>query len=282
MLLVRQTAVSPIPVEIDWLAPDRLLGKSAAEVARLPVLHGNASIALGEMFQVGGDPSDGEVVIEGDCTRVKRLGANMKSGKLTVHGGAGMHLGADMTGGEIHVHGDADDGAGAEMHGGRIHIRGNAGHLLGACYRGAAVGMRGGEILVEGNAGHEIGAGMRRGTIAVGGSVGDFAGMSMLAGTILVFGRAGRRLGAGMKRGAIVVFGEPPALLPTFRYDCTCEPVVLRIYLRQLRAWGFPIPDKYFAGVCRRYGGDRVALGKGEVLHWRESASPTRDPEPRP
>jgi hypothetical protein len=34
---------------------------------------------------------------------------------------------------------------------------------------------------------------------------------------------------------------------------------------RQLRAWGFRVPDD-LPGVWRRYRGDLVSLGKGEVL----------------
>jgi formylmethanofuran dehydrogenase subunit C len=271
MLLLRLLTPPSLPIEADCLAPDRLLGKSTGEVAALTVLHGNTAVPVGDLFHVSGDPADGAVVIEGDCARVKRLGVGMTSGTLTIRGNAGMHLGADMTGGEIHVEGNADDWVGAEMRGGRIHVRGNVGNLVGAAYRGAPVGMRGGVILVEGNAGHEVGVNLRRGTIAVGGNVGDFAGMAMLAGTILVFGQAGGRPGAAMKRGTVAVFGGPLRLLPTFRYDCVYEPVFLHVYLRQLRAWGFPVRDEFFGGFCRRYSGDHVALGKGELLHWNES-----------
>src|SRR5205823_7329259 len=140
-----------------------LAGKSAAEVAALAVQHGNAPAALGDFFGVEGDANDGEVVLEGDCGRVKWVGAGMKAGRLTVRGNVGMHLGAEMRGGEIQVHGNAADWVGAEMRGGRIHVHGDAGHLVGAAYRGSRHGMRGGAILVDGKAGNEIGGTMRRG-----------------------------------------------------------------------------------------------------------------------
>jgi formylmethanofuran dehydrogenase subunit C len=70
-----------------------------------------------------------------------------------------------------------------------------------------------------------------------------------------------------MKRGSVVCCGGAPALLPTFRPDCDYRPVFLGLYLRQLRAWGFPVDDALFGAVWRRYSGDVVALGKGEVLH---------------
>jgi formylmethanofuran dehydrogenase subunit C len=266
MMLLKYRSTTTIPVEAECVTPDNLAGKSVSEVAALPVQHGNAQLPLGEFFYVEGDAGDGEVVVEGDCARVKWLGAAMTRGRLTVRGPAGMHLGSEMTGGEIVVHGDCGDWVGAEMRGGRVHVHGNAGHLAGAVYRGGSVGMRGGVLLIDGKAGNEVGAGMRRGIIAVGGDTGDFVGVSMIAGSIFLFGTPGLRVGAGMKRGSVVAVGAAPALLPTFRYDCDLRPVFLRIYLRQLRVWGFAVPDEAFDAVYRRHSGDLVSLGKGEVL----------------
>ncbi len=268
MLLLRYKSSTTIPVEAECITPDHLAGKSPAEIAKLPVQHGNTQVPLGEFFTVEGDAGDREVVLEGDCARVKWIGAGMTSGRITIHGSAGMHLGAEMTGGEIQLHGPAGDWVGGEMRGGRIHVHGDAGHLAGAAYRGSAAGMRGGVILIDGKAGNEVGAGMRRGLIAVGGDTSDFTGVSLLAGSIFVFGRPGIRLGAGMKRGTIVVLGAEPQLLPTFRYDCLYRPVFLRIFLRQLVGWGYRVAEEYFHGFYQRYSGDLVALGKGEVLYW--------------
>ncbi|MBI1916788.1 MAG: formylmethanofuran dehydrogenase subunit C [Planctomycetes bacterium] len=266
MLILNYRASTTIPVEAECITPQNLAGKSPAEVASLPVQHGNTQVPLGEFFDIEGDASDGEVVLEGDCARVKMIGAGMSGGRLTVRGNVGMHLGAEMTGGEIHVHGSAGDWVGAEMRGGQIHVHGDAGHLVGATYRGGAVGMRGGVLLIDGKAGNEIGSGMRRGLIAIGGAVGDFPGVSMIAGSVFLFGPSGVRPGAGMKRGSLVFCADPPALLPTFRYDCAYRPVFLSLYLRQLKAWDFPVSDEVLRASWRRYSGDLVALGKGEIL----------------
>jgi formylmethanofuran dehydrogenase subunit C len=271
MLRLRYHGVTTIPVEAECLTPDNLADKSVAEIAALPVQHGNASARLGDFFSVEGDAGDRELVIEGDCERVKRIGAAMATGRITLHGNAGMHTGAEMIGGQIHVHGSVGDWLGAEMRGGRIHIRGDAGCLAGAAYRGARVGMCGGVLLIEGKAGDEVGAHMRRGLIVVGGDAGDFAGVGMIAGTVFVFGRAGLRPGAGMKRGSLVFAGHMPGLLPCFRYDCDYRPDFLGLYFRQLRSWGFPVPDRLFSGNWRRFSGDLIELGKGEILHWRDS-----------
>src|SRR3712207_6537649 len=143
MLVLKYHSTTTIPVEAEVITPDQLAGKSAREIAALPVQHGNAQAPLGEFFTVEGDAADQDVVIEGDCTRVKWVGANMRSRRITVRGSVGMHLGAEMVGGEIHVHGNAGDWVGAEMRGGLIHVRRDAGHLAGAAYRGSRHGMRG-------------------------------------------------------------------------------------------------------------------------------------------
>jgi formylmethanofuran dehydrogenase subunit C len=269
MLTLQYTGATTIPVEAECLTPDNLAGKCAAEVAALPVQHGNAAVPLGDFFRVDGDGGDREVVIEGDCSRVKWIGAGMTAGHITVRGDVGMHLGAEMSGGRIEVHGRAGDWVGAEMRGGLIHVHGDAGHLVGAGYRGSRVGMRSGVILVDGSAGNEIGSTMRRGLICIGGDTGDYAGVSLVAGSVLIVGKPGIRTGAGMKRGTIVTLGERPQLLPTFRHDCTYRPVFLNVYLRQLQAWGFALPPGCVGGLYERYSGDLVGLGKGEILCWQ-------------
>jgi formylmethanofuran dehydrogenase subunit C len=260
-----------VPVEAECITPDNLAGKSAADVAQFVVQHGNRTEPLGEFFSVAGDASDGAVALEGDMQRVKWVGAGMTRGRITVHGNMGMHLGSEMTGGTIEVHGNAGDWVGAEMRGGLIHVRGNAGHQVGAAYRGSRRGMRGGTILVDGKAGNEIGGTMRRGLVAIGGDCGDFAGVSMIAGSVFLFGRPGVRTGAGMKRGTIALFpaadrDSETSLLPTFPFDCEYEPVFMRIILRQLRGLGFAPANGVTATTFRRYSGDLVALGKGEIL----------------
>jgi formylmethanofuran dehydrogenase subunit C len=273
MLTLEYTGTTTIPLEAECVTPDQLAGKTVAEIARLPLQHGNVQAPLAEFFKIAGDSADNEIVIEGDCSRVKWIGAGMSSGRITIHGNAGMHLGAEMKGGAIHLHGHAGDWVGAEMRGGHIHVHGNAGHLVGAGYRGSRVGTRGGVILIDGNAGNEIGSNMRRGLIAVGGDSGDFAGVSLIAGSIFIFGQPGIRLGAGMKRGTIALFGSLPQLLPTFRFDCAYQPAFMTLYLRQLRAWGFAVAEERMRGSYQRFSGDLVSLGKGEILHWRASDS---------
>src|SRR2546423_667242 len=99
MICLRYYGTTTVPLQAECLTPDNLAGKSTAEVAALPVQHGNAQAAVGDFFHVEGDAGDGEVLLEGDCSRVKWVGADMKSGRLSVRGNVGMHLGAEMRGG---------------------------------------------------------------------------------------------------------------------------------------------------------------------------------------
>jgi formylmethanofuran dehydrogenase subunit C len=265
MLRLTYFGTTRIPVEAECITPDNLDGKPLLQIAHLTVQHGNESLPLGEFFRVEGDAGDGTVLVEGDTARIKWLGAEMTRGRLTIEGDAGMHVGAEMRGGEIVVRGNAGDWVGAEMRGGKIHVHGSAGHLVGAGYSGSRSGMRGGVILIDGPAGNEIGSSMRRGVIAVGGA-GDFPGVSLIAGSVFVFGPSGLRPGAGMKRGTIVLAGSAPELLRTFRLTCVYQPAFLSLYLRQLATWGYRVPEHLLAAKWRRYSGDLVSLGKGEIL----------------
>ncbi len=267
VITVRNT--SPIPLEVDSVRLETIRTQSPDDIKRTLVQHGNRQVELGEFFDVTGSAADdNELVWQGDCSRVKLIGDHLTEGKIRIEGDAGMHLGAEMTGGEIVVQGHAADWVGAEMHGGTIHVHGNAGHLVGAVYRGGRRGMTGGEILIDGNAGNEIGHTMRRGLIAIGGNTGDALGFNMIAGTVLVFGDSGIRPGAGMRRGSLVFFDadRAPDVLPTFQYACAYRPLFLSLFLKRLAACGFPVPDET-AGACfRRYCGDFLEYGKGEIL----------------
>jgi formylmethanofuran dehydrogenase subunit C len=252
------------PVLADALRPDRLAGKSATEIERLELRHGNRAAPVGELFAVDGPGTD-DVRIEGDLRRVAGLGSGMAGGRLTIAGAAGAHLGAGMTGGEIVVEGDAGDWAGAEMRGGRIVVRGSAGRRLGGAYAGSRAGMRGGEILVHGDAGDEAGAGLRRGVVAVAGRTGAAAGLAAPAGTIVALGPLGAYPGALMRRASIVAM-TPPALLSTYTEATTYRPSFLRVLLRRLRDLGLPVGDEQIEGRYTRWSGDALELNRGEIL----------------
>ncbi|HEV3165401.1 MAG TPA: formylmethanofuran dehydrogenase subunit C [Isosphaeraceae bacterium] len=271
-LVLRWRSATTQTVEAEALRPDALAAHPTADIARLTLPVGSGSAELGELFHVEGDSSDGCVQVEGDLRRVHRLGAGMAAGTLMVRGDVGAHVGAGMIGGTLDVTGSAGPWAGAEMQGGLLRIQGSAGDGLGSAYAGSRRGMREGVILVEGSAGSDVGLAMRRGLIALAGRAGDGLGRAMIAGSIFTFGPVGRFPGMGMKRGTLALFGldrpEPPPLLPTFLPSCRNRPPFLTIYLRQLSAWGFPVPQGAFSGSFQRYNGDLIDHGQGEVLVW--------------
>lgn len=267
-LVLRYSAETTIPMEVEGLIPSAVRGKSLGEIERWEIAQGNQTRPLAEFFRVSGDTTDGRIEFQGDLSGVHWIGAGMDGGEIHIAGDAGRHVGSEMTGGRITVEGDAGDWLGAEMHGGQIHVHGRAGHMVGAAYRGSVRGMTGGTILVHGPVGSETGRSMRRGLIAVGGS-GDAAGYDLLAGTILVFGPCGLRPGANMRRGTIGLLGlgsDPPTLLSTFRYACRFRPVFLAMLLAELVRLGYPVAEELAAADYDLYHGDLVSLGRGEIL----------------
>lgn len=73
-----------------------------------------------------------------------------------------------------------------------------------------------------------------------------------------------------MKRGTLALFGagvrsdfEPS---PTFEPSGTFRPHVLDVYLKHLQTLGFDVPEAAFRVTIRRYNGDRLEGGRGEIL----------------
>ncbi len=254
-----------VPLETEVISPQSFKGLDEKQISALTIFHGNDQRALADFFDVTDIESKDVIELEGDLSKVKLIGAGMTEGKLLIHGNVGAHLGSDMTGGEIIVHGNAADWVGREMSGGRIIIHGNAGHMVGSSVRGSSKGIQGGEIIIYGNALNEVGNGMRRGLIAIAGNSGDFTGVNMKAGTIVVLGQLGMRPGAGMVRGTIIS-GQQSQLLPTFTYNTTYQPTVIKSILIYLRKMGFPMQDGHIHGNYQRWSGDSLELNKGEIL----------------
>ncbi len=273
MIILKPKVKFKVPVEAECISPDVFSGKSVAELKSLELLWGNRRKRLTDIFNIEQE-SDGteKIVITGDVSAVKHIGARMSKGKLVIEGSAGMHLGREMQGGEILVHGNAGDWLGAEMKGGLIRVRGNARNLVGSGYRGSKVGMKGGMIIIEGDAGREVGELMRRGAIVIKGKLGNLTGALMTGGSIVCSGDIGEKAGAGMDRGTIIAF-NPPKLLPTFRYSCTYKPTFIRAFLKRLEKYDLPVKKEHIEGFYDRYNGDIAALGKGEILIWKGGAT---------
>jgi len=245
-----------IPIEAEVISPDSFAGKMAEEIAKLPVWKGNNQATLGEFFNVSEDapakPAEMRIIIAGDVSRTKYIGARMTEGEIVIEGDVDMRVGSEMEGGRIVVNGNAGSFAGMAMRGGELVIRGNTGEYLGSAYRGDWRGMSGGKITVEGNVGNEAGTWMRGGLITIKGRSGAFTGTHMQDGTIIIEGNPGPRLGAQMEGGTIVTFGKVEELLPGFAYR---EPVP-----------EVKVGERLLKGPFLRFSGDLSEKGKGQLL----------------
>ncbi len=229
MVLKRKVKLTPkgeigIMVEAESISPDSFAGKSEAELGEIAVMQGPREAKLAEFFEVEawdeettveGDVAV-EILIDGDVSRVKRIGQRMTKGRIEIGGSAGMHLGSEMAGGEIRVRGNAGSWAGMNMRGGLLEVGGDVGDHAGSAYRGSWRGMSGGKIIVHGNGRSQLGGGMAGGEILVEGRVENFCGIRQNGGLILVGKDAVRGVGAEMIGGTIAVLGTIQNFTPGF------------------------------------------------------------------
>lgn len=255
-----------LPVNLGTLCPSEILSLPFKEIEKSTVFFDGRPSALGEHFKLTHfDAGVDELILCGDTGRIVSAGRQMASGRLVIHGQAGPFTGVEMSGGELEVLGDSGDCTGAAMCGGLLRVRGSAGDWCGAALPGQVKGMTGGTILVEGHAGAETGSGMRRGLLVIGGDSSESLGVRMLAGTIFCFGRLGVGAGLEMKRGTLVG-GSSEKLLPGFRLAGEADVEWLRLYRVWLRKLEFPLPQAWERRLPKRYTGDHLETGKGEVL----------------
>lgn len=212
------------PVIAECISADVFQSKKRGEIEELKIWEGNKQKKLGELFKVEEVKTENEteitaITIQGNVSKIRRIGANMTNGEIVIRGDVGMHLGEKMKGGKITVHGNVGGWAGSAMKGGTIEIHGNAGDYLGAPYRGSSEGMHGGKIIVYGNIANEVGAHMRKGIIKIYGNAGEFVGFRMRNGLIYVQKDCEGRAGACMTEGTIVIGGFLESVLPTFTID---------------------------------------------------------------
>lgn len=295
---LRLKAQPDFRVDFGGVLPARLAGMTADEVARVEVRHGNAMLALGELFdiatldgEVGAGAADAinqsvveassgmhpaattqghaeppsELRLEGDLSRFDAIGQGLDGGVVRIDGAVGDRLGLAMRAGEIHVHGAAGQLAGCEMAGGLIEIAGDVGDFAAGVLPGSMDGMRGGTLIVRGNAGARCGDRMRRGTVVLHGDAGDFLASRLVAGTIAVAGRVGAHCGYGMRRGTLVFAGPSPAVPSSF-VSTHQDIVVFWTLLRRSLAYHGGRFAALPARAPYRLVGDLAVDGKGEWL----------------
>jgi formylmethanofuran dehydrogenase subunit C len=245
------------------LVPFRLAGKSAAEIAKLPLQTTRVPITVGDVFRLRmGDAA--RVLIAGSSDRFDQIGQDMSGGEIVVEGDVGLQVGRLMAGGRLTVHGSAGHWVASGMKGGLIAITGSAGDRLGGPLAGETAGMRGGVVIVRRNVGERAGDKLRRGTIIIDGDAGPYAGSRMIAGTLIVRGKAGPLPGYLMHRGTIVL-GADAELSPTF-IDCGVHTLLA---MRLMADFVQPHGARAAALLrkpLRRLAGDMAALGKGEIF----------------
>jgi formylmethanofuran dehydrogenase subunit C len=257
----------PGRLSLAGLTPDRLRALGEAEIAKLPVTHGNRRSVLGDWFdvRVTGAAEEQMTITGPGGDRLDDVGGGMASGELTVEGDLGARAGLAMAGGRLTVSGSTGYAAATAMRDGEIWIGGDAGEGLGGALPGDRVGMRGGTVIVAGAAQSGVGDRMRRGLIVVAGSAGLFCGTRLAAGTIVVGGGIGDNPGVAMHHGSIVALGGAMRLSPSFA-DCGVhELVVHRLLARHLAQLGLTALASRI-GPLRRFLGDRAEAGRGEIL----------------
>lgn len=225
-MMIRLTPVKEfkVPVFAPCISPTVFQGKTLEEIGKLEVWEGNRKRFLRDLFRVeeAEAKSDSEgltIIIEGDVSKVRMMGAGMANGEIIVKGDVGMHLGEEMEGGKITVYGNVGGWAGSMMKGGLIEIHGNADDFLAAPYRGQGKGMNGGAIIVHGDVGREAGAYMRKGLIKIYGNADQFVGYAMQGGTIYVQKNSGANTAACMVNGTVIIGGHIDSVLPSFTID---------------------------------------------------------------
>jgi formylmethanofuran dehydrogenase subunit C len=254
-------------VDARGLQPAKLASLSKAEIERLALPQGRASVALAELFTIERlpDAAGAQLSIDGDLTRFDRLGWCMAEGELHLRGHVGDHAGAGLQGGRVSIDGSAADLAGCAMRGGCLEVSGSVGDLAASALPGEMDGMRGGTFVVRGNAGIRLADRMRRGTVVVFGDAGDLLASRMVAGTLALAGHCGANAAWGMRRGSIVFAGPAPRIAATFAPIHSNADVFWQLLARDLARFGGA-----FAGLAQRrvqrHAGDLAVLGKGELL----------------
>jgi formylmethanofuran dehydrogenase subunit C len=254
----------PQRVDLSALTPDRLAGKSVAEIEKIEIGTTRASIKAGDVFRIAeGDLKN--VRYEGGSARFDLIGAKLLPGfSIHVEGDVGAQLGRLAKSGRITVSGSAGVYTASGNEGAHIEIRGDVGDLLAAPLAGELAGMSGGRVVVRGRAGARAGDRLRRGILIIEGDAGDDLGSRFIAGTIIALGKTPGRVGYLNKRGSIVL-AKRPDLPPTY-VDCGPQNLTFaKLYARGLKADSAGAAA-VLSGRLLRFGGDTSVYGKGEIL----------------
>ncbi|WP_048068371.1 formylmethanofuran dehydrogenase subunit C [Methanoregula boonei] len=215
------TKTPELMLEANPITPDAFAGKTAEQIARLECREGKTYVTIGDFFAVSGNggatAAETDIVIAGDCSRVKYIGAKMTAGTVTVNGSADMYVGGWMKGGKIHVTGNVDSFCGIQMEGGELLVDGDAKNHVGCAYRGDWRGMKGGTIRIKGSAGNDIGTFMLGGTIIIEKDAFIHVSTHAEGGTVIIKGDVEGRVGGQMVKGDMYVLGAIKFMMPGYK-----------------------------------------------------------------
>ncbi|HJK25082.1 MAG TPA: formylmethanofuran dehydrogenase subunit C, partial [Methanocorpusculum sp.] len=137
-------------LEADLITPDQFAGKSVEEIGAIEISEGKIKYPLSEFAKIegasGATAAETKIVLNGDWTRVKRIGQQMTAGEIVINSNADMYTGGWMKGGKITVNGNVDSFTGIAMAGGELTVNGSAQNHVGCAYRGDWRGMTGGVL----------------------------------------------------------------------------------------------------------------------------------------
>jgi formylmethanofuran dehydrogenase subunit C len=263
-LTLRFKAPATERITLAGITPSKLSLLSAHEIGNLNVGIEKGGVALGDAFDISGEPAD-TLTIEGATPAIDFVGAGLESGTIRVVGNIGSFAARSMTGGKLEIRGDVGDFLGSGATGGLIHVSGNAGDNLGGVATGDRFGLLGATAVIEGNVGVRAGDKMRRGIVVVRGKTGAGAGTRMIGGTIWAEGGFGAEPGLMMRRGTLIG-PSVESFLPTF-VDCgKHDLVIVRVIARYLKSTLGDLAPKPMPLFVQKIGGDTATIGRGEIL----------------
>ena len=257
-------------IDMRWIthAISHSLKADKANKLTLPI--GKNKVEIGELFNISGNFSNEDIVIENSTTKLDYIGHQLpEKFSLNIDGDCGHYAGAELAGGKLIINGSSSDYTACAMNKGMVEVKQNTGGYSGSAYAGHKRGMTGGTLLVHGNSGDFTGDLMRRGIIMVSGNIGDYCGSRMIAGTITNLGTVGKQVGVGMRRGTLL-FPELPQEMSTSFSNCGRHNLgYLTLLLHELRRH-----DSQFKSLhsmrrrVQKYMGDLSVGGLGEILIW--------------
>ena len=257
-------------IDMRWVSTAINESCNANQAKKINVSIGNKNIEAGELFNISGNFSNANIVIDNSNQNLDYVGYQLPEGvQLDINGDCGHYSGAELKGGRLTIHGNTLDYTACAMRNGIIDIKGSSGHYTGSAYAGHKKGMSGGTVLIHKNSGDFTSDLMRRGVIMVVGDIGDYCGSRMIAGTITNLGSVGNHIGAGMRRGTLLFPALPKEMNRTF-INCGRHNLgYLTLLLHELRTH-----DSEFKSLhsmrrrVQRYMGDPAVGGLGEILIW--------------